>query len=237
MFYIALCDDEPEAVARLAAYLAELRGPQLQLECLPFFDGLKLVSQYERQRQYDLIILDMLMQPLNGIETAKLIRKYDADVPIIIVTATPEYAMDGYLINAYRYILKPVDKAYFQQEVKNVLTSIAKTKNISFSFTNERGLTRLPVSSIYYFESNIRTLSVCHKNGRDSFLGRISELEERLAPQGFLRIHKSYLVNLQHVRNIFKDTVTLENGDELPLSRHRSKELREKFLAYLKDSV
>ncbi len=64
-------------------------------------------------RKFDIIILDMLMKPLNGIETARLIRKYDSEVPILIVTGTVEYAMDGYQVNAYRYILKPVDKAYF----------------------------------------------------------------------------------------------------------------------------
>lgn len=62
-------------------------------------------------------------------------------------------------------------------------------------------------------------------------------MEEALAEQDFVRIHKSYVVNLKHIRNIFKDTVTLENGEELPLSRHRSKELRQQFLTYMKDNI
>lgn len=237
MFYIAVCDDEPKVVTLLAGYLAELRSRNLQFECLPFFNGLELIREYDNQRRFDLIILDMLMKPLNGMETAKLIRKYDTTVPIMIVTATPEYAMDGYQVNAYRYILKPVDKQYFQQEVSAVLCSLARTKDKYFSFTNEYGLSRISLAEIFYFESNMRTISVCLKQTRQNFIGRISNLEEELVAHGFVRIHKSYLVNLRHVRNIFKDTVTLDNGEVLPLSRHRGKSLRESFLAYLKDNV
>ena len=237
MFYIAICDDEQYMVEQLASYLSEIRSPKLPLESIPFFNGWDLVHQYEQQRRFDIIILDMMMKPLNGIETAKLIRAYDSEVPIFIVTATPEYAMDGYKVNAHRYILKPLDKAYFQSEVKNVLTSLARKQTKYFSFTNERGLSKVKMADIYYFESIMRTMSICYKGNKVDFTGKISDLEEALADKGFVRIHKSYLVNLEYVRNIFKETVTLENGEELPLSRHKSKALREQFLQYLKDSV
>lgn len=143
MFYIALCDDEWQAVEILTGYLSEIKRSGLQLESVPFLNGRELVHQYERGRKFDIIILDMLMKPLNGIETARLIRKYDSEVPILIVTGTVEYAMDGYQVNAYRYILKPVDKAYFLQEVRTILTSIARLQNKYFSFTNEKGLFKI----------------------------------------------------------------------------------------------
>ena len=100
MFYIALCDDEWQAVEILTGYLSEIKRSGLQLESVPFLNGRELVHQYERGRKFDIIILDMLMKPLNGIETARLIRKYDSEVPILIVTGTVEYAMDGYQVNA-----------------------------------------------------------------------------------------------------------------------------------------
>lgn len=237
MFYIALCDDEWPVVELLTGYLAEIKSPGLQLESVPFLNGRELVRQYERGHKFDIIILDMLMKPLNGIETARQIRQYDTEVPILIVTGTVEYAMDGYQVNAYRYILKPVDKAYFQEEVRTILTSIARVQNKYFSFTNEKGLFKVKTTDIYYFESNMRTLSVCHQGGKTDFTGKISDVEEALNEQDFVRIHKSYVVNLKHIRNIFKDTVTLENGEELPLSRHRSKELRQQFLTYMKDNI
>lgn len=150
MFYIALCDDEWPVVELLTGYLAEIKSPGLQLESVPFLNGRELVRQYERGHKFDIIILDMLMKPLNGIETARQIRQYDTEVPILIVTGTVEYAMDGYQVNAYRYILKPVDKAYFQEEVRTILTSIARVQNKYFSFTNEKGLfkVKLRISTI-----------------------------------------------------------------------------------------
>ena len=151
MFYIALCDDEWQAVEILTGYLSEIKRSGLQLESVPFLNGRELVHQYERGRKFDIIILDMLMKPLNGIETARLIRKYDSEVPILIVTGTVEYAMDGYQVNAYRYILKPVDKAYFLQEVRTILTSIARLQNKYFSFTNEKGLFKIKTTDIYRF--------------------------------------------------------------------------------------
>ena len=117
------------------------------------------------------------------------------------------------------------------------MTSIARLQNKYFSFTNEKGLFKIKITDIYYFESNMRTLSVCHLGGKTTFTGKISEVEESLSEQSFFRIHKSYVVNLKHIRNIFKDTVTLENGEELPLSRHRSKELRQQFLSYMKENI
>lgn len=80
--------------------------------------------------------------------------------------------MDGYQVNAYRYILKPVDKAYFLQEVRTILTSIARLQNKYFSFTNEKGLFKIKTTDIYYFESNMRTLSVCHLGEKQLLRGK-----------------------------------------------------------------
>ena len=157
MFYIALCDDEWQAVEILTGYLSEIKRSGLQLESVPFLNGRELVHQYERGRKFDIIIL---------------IRKYDSEVPILIVTGTVEYAMDGYQVNAYRYILKPVDKAYFLQEVRTILTSIARLQNKYFSFTNEKGLFKIKTTDIYYFESNMRTLSVCHLGEKQLLRGK-----------------------------------------------------------------
>ncbi|HIU63670.1 MAG TPA: response regulator transcription factor [Candidatus Avacidaminococcus intestinavium] len=237
MFYIAICDDEWSAIDLLTGYLHELKSPKLRLTTDPFLTGTELVTRYQQGYKYDIVILDMLMAPLNGIETAKIIRTYDTDVPILIVTRTVEYAVEGYQVNAYRYILKPVDKPYFQKEILTILASLAKTSDSYFSFTNDKGLFKIKTSNIYYFESNMRTISVCHKNGKAEFTGKISDIEGSLIEHHFIRIHKSYVVNLKHIKNIFKEVITLDNGEELPLSKHRSKELRQLFLSYIKDTI
>lgn len=237
MFYIAICDDEQMDLDIIIKYLNELKRASFQLEIVPFTNGEELIKVYQSGRRFDLIILDMLMEPINGIETARDIRTYDTNVPILVVTATVEFAMDGYQVNVYRYILKPLDKEYFLKEVQSVLKLVAREQTEYFNFTNERGLSKIKLSEIYYFESNVRTITICTLTGKVSFTGKISEVEEQLATQNFIRPHKSYVVNLKHIRNIFKDVITMENSEELPLSKHKSRELRLHFLEYMKVTV
>ncbi|MEG2193005.1 MAG: response regulator, partial [Oscillospiraceae bacterium] len=121
MFYIALCDDERKDLDILTEHLKDLPWNKYKYEAIPLQNGEDLVEMYRNGRRFHLVILDMMMKPMSGIETAVNIRRYDADVPIIIVTSTPEYALEGYKVSASRYILKPVDKSSFLQEVQRLL--------------------------------------------------------------------------------------------------------------------
>ena len=105
MYKVAICDDNPADLQLITDYLTE---PEFHypLELSSFHDGVELAQAYKKEGQYDLIILDMMMDRLNGIETALKIRKVDQNVAILIVTATVEYAIEGYKINAARYIVK-----------------------------------------------------------------------------------------------------------------------------------
>ena len=99
MYKVAICDDNPADLQLITDYLTE---PEFHypLELSSFHDGVELAQAYKKEGQFDLIILDMMMDRLNGIETALKIRKVDQNVAILIVTATVEYAIEGYKINA-----------------------------------------------------------------------------------------------------------------------------------------
>ena len=102
MFRIILCDDSPADLQILSNYLDELNKP---LEVICYKDGPSLLQDYKKQRFCDILVLDMRMHPLNGIEVAQEIRKIDDAVPILIVTATVDYAVEGYKVEAFRYIV------------------------------------------------------------------------------------------------------------------------------------
>ncbi len=237
MFHIAICDDNHDDLRTFIKYLSELRNPSFRIECLPFTNGADLICTYQNGARFNLIVLDMLMEPINGFLTAQAIRKFDKEVPILIVTATMEFAVDGYQINAHRYILKPVDKDNFLKEVVGIIKRSADETVSYFSFNSENGLSKINFNCIYYFESNIRTVKIYTDKQNYSFTAKISDIEKEFKNHDFIRIHKSYIVNLRYVRNIFKDTVTMDNGEELPLSKHKSKEVREKFLNYMRASI
>ncbi|MBC8584092.1 LytR/AlgR family response regulator transcription factor [Youxingia wuxianensis] len=232
MFYVALCDDSKIDLQILTTYLSELKKSNYHMEVLTFNDGYELVKTYKNGRRFDLLVLDMCMDSINGIETAKLIREYDSSVPILIVTSTIQFAMDGYRVNAYRYILKPVEKESFLTEVRNILDQAGQTTQEYFTVSNESGITKIKMDDIYYFESDVRTINLHTKDMQYSFTGKISEIAQRLEAFDFVRAHKSYVVNLKNVKNIFKGIITMENNDTVFMSKHRSKEIYERFLSY-----
>lgn len=237
MFYIALCDDERADLEAHIEQLSKLKQQKYQIEYVCYTNGYELVAAYEAGRKFDLLILDMVMDEINGIETAKKIRQYDNDVPILIVTATASFALDGYKVGAYRYILKPVQPEDFLSQVKYILDFKAREKKQYFSFTGDNGVTKLKTRDIYYFESDARTIKIAAKSGSYYFVGKISAIDEEMGCYNFFRVHKSFVVNFAHISNIYKDTITLDTGDTLPLSKHRSKELHQAFFAYIKESV
>lgn len=232
MFYIALCDDNPFDLSELSADLAELKDGGMHTEILTYVNGPSLVEEYERGRRFHLLVLDMLMEPIDGIETAKRIRKYDASVPILIVTSTVQYALDGYQVNAWRYLMKPVDKAVFVREVRDILKKQEAADAHYYIVSNEQGITKVRLDDILYFESDQHTIRLHTLAGEHVFRGALGDIEEKLAPQHFVRIHKSYLVNLRYVKTVFKNSIRMENGDEVFVSKYRSARLYEELLNY-----
>ena len=236
MYQVAICDDNPADLSQLKEYLEEA-GIHHPMELIAFHNGVELVNAYKKKGQFDLIILDMIMDRLNGIEAALKIREIDEDVIILIVTATVEYAIDGYKVNAARYIVKPLSKPEFHKVLKNIFASIDKKKEAYYTFPSKNGTTAISLEDIFYFESDIRSIHVSSRQGDYTFTGRISVIDEQTGDKGFLRIHKSFIVNLKHIHNIYKDSVTLDNGKVLPLSRHRHKEVNERFLDYMEEQM
>lgn len=232
MYRIAICDDNPADVSVLRGYL-EHSSIAANIAISTFPNGNELVRNYNKKRCFDLIILDMIMDHMNGMEAARKIREIDASVSILIVTATVEYAIDGYQVNAVRYIVKPVEQNFFLKLVETLYNEFKKNESRFYSFPSKAGTTVISMDDIYYFESDLRSIRVVCKQGDYTFTGRISRVEEETSDQDFIRIHKSFIVNMKHIHNIYKESITLDNGDTVPLSHHRHKQINQKFLKYM----
>lgn len=237
MFYIALCDDNSYDLNLTSEYIRELKKDHWQIEDIYITNGFDLTEMYKNGGRFDLIVLDMCMEPMNGIEIAHIIRQFDTEVPIIILTSSIEYAVEGYKINALRYLLKPVAKKEFLDLIQETLLKLSRHNNEYFIFTNASGLNKISLENIYYFESNIRTIYLYSKDGIFTFTGKISEIEKQLKTCGFVRTHKSYIVNLKYVSNIFKEIIMLENKKEILLSKHKRKEVSQQLLTYMGHSI
>ena len=127
----------------------------------------------------------------------------------------------------------------FLSAVEELLDRQQKKQASIFSFPSISGTTKLMTDHIYYLESDLRTIRVVAKEGTFTFTftGTISSLEEQLRPDGFIRIHKSFLVNVSHIYNIFKDSVTMDNKEVLPMSKHKRREVNQEFLSYMEANL
>ena len=233
MFKIAICDDSDVDAGALSTALEKLRARGIDYEEESYTNGLSLIKAYEAGARYHLIILDMLMEPLNGIDTAKFIRSMDLTVPILIVTSTMEFALDGYQINAWRYLMKPIDPDRLVRVVEEIFEATAERDDEYFVVDNSDGIAKFKLDDILYFDSRLHTMTLHTVQTTYSFRGVMNRIEQECADKGFFRIHKSFLVNLRHVQRVSRLKVLLANGEELDLSKRRADAMNEALLDYV----
>jgi DNA-binding LytR/AlgR family response regulator len=230
VYLIAVCDDDPLAIKTISKHLEDLHNHNLPYELTPYRNGEELVRDHERGHRFHLILLDMIMKPMDGITVARHIREYDPLVPILIITSTTEFAVEGYKVNAQRYLLKPIEHEELMQVALPLLEESLNREMRHFSFNVDGKPVRVRLDQILYFESNLKQMSLVTLTERYTFLGTISDIEGRLRSEGFERIHKSFVVNLRYVNRLQAQSLTLDNGLELPVSRHRYKDVLTSFM-------
>lgn len=227
---IAICDDE--AVFR--TYLRDIlvkdsfaRGTDIQVA--EYADGEALLAALEAPDDYvDVVFLDIRMPGMDGLETARALRQRGEKCMIVFLTSLSEYARKGYEVRAFRYLLK--EEA--ERELTRVMEDCGRELGEAcwFSFAQGHQTCRVPREDILYFESRKRVV-VLH-TGREShaFYRKLDELERELEGGGFLRCHKSYLVQERYVRGWKGRSLWLEDGTEVPISRGYEKEVNRRLM-------
>ena len=234
--FVAICDDEDDQLNSLEKLMQGYVAPH-SLQISRFNSGEALLEEYESGARYDILFLDVKMGGLSGIETARRLRQNGSKVLIIFLTNVMDFALEGYEVNAFRYLTKPLTEEKFRGTFEKALreASILSEKYyIINSVENE--IFRLDMDDIFYFESFRRRVIVHLKGKSIEYIANISSVEGKLAPFGFFRIHKSYLVSQKHIEHISRSAVTLSDGTELPLSRQRYKTVFNTFTQYLAGS-
>lgn len=216
---IAIVEDQDENIATLQTYLKNYekeRGTEIQTAI--YKDGMEFASNYHAV--WDLILLDIEMPLLNGMDTARQIRKVDQDVLIIFITALSQYAIEGYSVRALDYILKPVQYYAFAAKIDQVCEIISTRQQKPILVSSKEGQLKLLPEQLLYVEVQNHTLcyhtkqQLLHTTGAQS----LGKLAQQLADSGFARCHQAYLVNLRYVTRYDRSTVAL--GEEiLPMSR------------------
>lgn len=220
MIRIAICDDEIQvcrSAERFVRQMAEEDG--LQVDILQFHNGTQLVKEYPHP--VDVLLLDIELGDWNGLELAKELRKKDTKVQIVFITNMPQFAVGGYKVQAFGYLLKPVSYEEFALELRELIKALAGSKDASISFRTSGETLHLPVSEICYAETYGRKLLVHGLDRSWEVSGTMGVLEKELEPHGFVRCHTAYLVNAQKIRRISGNELIMADGEHLPISKHR----------------
>ena len=231
MIRVAIVEDEAEIREQLMGYVQRYtRQYGTAFEVKTFADGLEILEDY--RPAYDLILLDIEMKHLDGMETARRIRELDPDVMLVFITNMAQYAIKGYAVGALDYVLKPVPYFAFSQQLQKVEEQLRRRTRNYLAVPVEGGLRRLDTSRIYYIESEGHRVHFYTEEGDFAAPGALKALEEKLADRPFARCNSGYLVNLAQVQAVQQNTVEV-GPYELQVSRPK----RKSFLAALTDYI
>lgn len=219
MLSIAVCDDELIECCNMAGRIKDIME-EMKIPCIirQFRSGRELLQALE---SFDIVFLDIIMQELDGMKTAQIFREKAFDKILIFVSSSREYVFEAYDVEAFQYLLKPVE----DRKLKSVLQkAVFKTESRSQDFiivSRERQKKKIVLDDIYYFEIKGRMVDVHERGGIFTYYEQIGDLENKLCDKGFFRCHKSYLINLKYVDGYNRQEVILENGEKIVIAKRR----------------
>lgn len=231
MLRVAIVEDEADCASQLQNYIQRYAQECNQdISTTWFQDGLELLDDYTPA--WDVIFLDIQMAHMDGMETARRIRKQDGEVTLVFITNLARYAIQGYEVDASDYILKPLEYGRFRARMDRLCISFARKPQRYIMLPLAEQKLRLAVDDILYAEVMDHDLQVVTANQRYLMRGTLQELENMLKGQGFSRCNRSDLVNLRRVTGVEKEAVQVGSA-VLPLSRPR----RKQFMQELSDCL
>lgn len=233
---IAICDDMLQEKILLKE-MAEryLEENDYEADIVTFENGEALLKNFETGA-YDIIFLDVYMNGMNGLETAKEIRRKDENCFIIFATSTEAFAIDSFDVSAVYYLLKPISSEKLGAAFSKCLKYFNKKQRKLEIISNRKELIFYH-KDIYYIETyNHRAIIVTDSEQTSAYV-TISELANQLSELPFLRCHRSYIINLEHVEAVQNEDFRLKGGVLVPIGRSYRKQVKEIYKNYLAAAV
>lgn len=233
---IAICDDE-EKFRVQEKNLIDRVSASMDIVVDTYAEGKKLLERFDTL-PYNLVFLDIEMPGMDGITLAREIRKRSSETQIVFLTGHVEYAIEGYEVNALRYLTKPVQEEKVKEVLRYVLDASVSGKQLLLREEGEDLI--LKYADIYYMEAQNQYVMIYSEDGEHLIRANIGDFEEQLKSDGFYRIHRGYLVSLSKVKKLVKGEVIMQYGAKeisLPVSRSNIKPLKEALYAYVENAA
>lgn len=235
MIKIAICEDEKEQQDLLKTHINQIfKDLPIKYSLDIFNSGEELLKNYPKN--IDVFLIDIQLNEINGMDTARKIRETDNKAEIIFITSLIEYALEGYEVRAYRYLIKPVKYDDLKMHILNCIKEI-DIKNKQIIIKEQGNRIKLDISEITYIEVQKENITIHTLNKKYETKGTMNNIEKEINCSRFYRCHKSFLVNLEHIKSIKQYIAILENGEEVPISRYRFKDTKDRFFDLIEDKL
>lgn len=239
MFRIAVCDDEKNICSSIENIILDYQKELCaEFEVEVFYSGRELCRALDSQERFDLIFLDIQMELLNGIEVGYKIRqeKDDYITKIVFVSGTEQYYRQLFNVQPLNFILKPIDPLEIRKNIKLAM-KLSNQLDGLFTYKKRHEAYKIDVKDIFYFESMDREIRMVTTGGEERFYGKLEDVLTQLGKYQFMQIHKSYIVSYNQVTQFKYEQVSLANGESLPISQSRRKDIRALQMKYEKERL
>lgn len=229
---IAACDDSKVMLQQISGYLEQLQE-EVEYELIPSYysDGEELLAKLSVGT--NLLLLDISMTGIDGISCARILREKGFSAPIIFITSMEEYSLKGYEVHAFGFLVKPVTYSDFSRVIKEALALSAPTEKSLLHINTNDGLKVIDPDKLLYAEVYKHETSFVLEQEKAESTVQLSVIEHKLLSLGFFRCHRGYIVSFKKITFIGKDFLTMENGENIPLSKHRRKEFLDAYSNFM----
>ena len=234
MFKIAICDDEMTSLMINRALTEQvLEEEHIEYQITTFEDMYTMMKGVlDDNSDFDLLLSDILAVGMNGIEAAEEIRRLGDKLPIVFISSTAEYALDGYRVNALRYLQKPVQIDKLREALLEAYSNIGKKRTEYLSFQVADKFYKVNYDDIIYLESMGRDTYVVTKTESITVHAKFSDMENKLPSDRFVRCHRSYIINMSEVKDIARYRFLTKGGVEIPISQLQYAEVKQAFIDF-----
>lgn len=237
MLKIAICDDNITDLSNMISLINDYQSIQRdkhQITYTAFNSAIDLISAMESGQYYNLVLLDILMPFMTGMEAAKEIRQFNNDVKIIFSTSSPDFAVESYSVDAYYYALKPIWKEKLFILLDQVISEMVSQPGTSILIKSKSGLTRIYIHRLVFAEVIGRTIIYHLTDGSTiEASGTMFELEKNLLEDPcFIKPHRAYIINMEHINTLSQREIKMLTLTLVPIAKANFQTVKSAYMAY-----
>ena len=234
MLRIAVCDDSRELLEKVEKDLLEYESARITPVTVHTYSNAMELLDGLKKTDYDILILDIIRPGFTGMQAAHEIRKFNEEIKIIFLTSSKEFAIESYSVGAYYYLLKPVLNEKLFSVLDKVVSEITSKQESCVIYTH-MGIVNIPFSKIECLEVYNKHLVFHLSDGSTKETrGALTDYENVfLERKEFLKIHRSYILNMDYIHSIEAGEIATYSGKRFPVSRLLAKDIKEHYMNYM----